>query len=303
MTIMELRCFIAVAKHLSYGKAAKSLYISQPAVSRHIISLEKELGTPLLNRNRQSVSLTAAGARFLSEAQDIVERIDLAKFNMQNDVSEAILNVGCVSSIQIHGLSDIYREFHRRCPEVIINNTEIGVQDYKRVSVGEHLDLAFVPGGNSYKTLFSNASLVYQRLYKGRLVCVVRRDHALAERERISLNDLAGETLILIDHDHCPPEMDEIQLMIRRQGENLRYFFSGSSLYTIPMIVAGLGIAIMPDFVCPRDERIVTIPVQIQKNVEYGIIYRANDKSKHLLQIVKIARECYGKSRSKYYRP
>ena len=71
LTVIELRCFIAVAKQLSYMKAAKSLYISQPAVSRHIISLEKELGTVLLNRNKQYVSLTAAGTRFLSEAEDI----------------------------------------------------------------------------------------------------------------------------------------------------------------------------------------------------------------------------------------
>ena len=298
MTVMELRCFIAVAQQLSYMKAAKSLYISQPAVSRHIISLEKELGTILLNRSKQSVSLTAAGTRFLSEAEDIIERIDLAKFNVQNNIGDEVLNVGCVSSIQIHGLSAIYRSFHKECPDVTISNTEISALDYRRVSVGDHLDIAFVPGGPRYDSMFSSASLIYHRLYQGHLVCVLPEGHSLAAKEAITLDDLTGETLILLDHDHCPPEMDEIQLMIRRNGKNLRYYFSGSSLYTIPMIDAGLGIAIMPDFVCPPARGIITVPVHIKNTVEYGLIYRANDKSESIQQLSRITRDYYSQKSS-----
>ena len=293
MTVMELRCFIAVAKQLSYMKAAKSLYISQPAVSRHIISLEKELGTILLYRNKQYVSLTASGTRFLSEAEDIIERIDLAKYNVQNNIGDEVLNVGCVSSIQIHGLSAIYRAFHTVCPDVTISNTEISALDYRRVSVGDHLDIAFVPGGIVYDSMFTSASLIYHRLYKGKLVCVLPANHSLASKSSITLDDLAGETLILLDHEHCPPEMDEIQLMIRRNGKNLRYYFSGSSLYTIPMIDAGLGIAVMSDFVCPPQEGIITVPVNMKHTVEYGMIYRANDKSERIQQFSRITRDYY----------
>ena len=293
MTVMELRCFIAVAKKLNYVKAAKSLYISQPAVSRHIISLEKELGTPLFHRSRQYVTLTAAGNRFLSEAEDIIERIDLAKYNIQNSTDNELLSVGCVSSIQIQGLSQIYREYHKLNPNVTISNTEIAVSDYRRVSIGDRLDIAFVPGGSSYSAPYSGAALKYQTLYKGCLTCVVRKDHPLSERKSVAINDLSGETLILIDHDHCPPEMDEIQLEIRRNGNNLKYYFSGSSLYTIPMIEAGLGIAVMPDFVVPPAEYIAAVPVSIPYAVEYGLIFRANDKSEHIRKMVRITTDYY----------
>ena len=154
----------------------------------------------------------------------------------------------------------------------LLSNTEISAHDYRRVSVGDHLDLAFVPGGISYDPMFSSASLIYHRLYKGHLVCVLPTGHSLSPKEAVTLDDLAGETLILLDHDHCPPEMDDIQLMIRRNGKDLRYYFSGSSLYTIPMIVAGLGIAVMPDSVCPPEKSIITVPVQIKYSVEYGMI-------------------------------
>ena len=120
--------------------------------------------------------------------------------------------------------------------------------------------------------MFSSASLIYHRLYKGHLVCVLPTGHSLSPKEAVTLDDLAGETLILLDHDHCPPEMNDIQLMIRRNGKDLRYYFSGSSLYTIPMIVAGLGIAVMPDSVCPPEKSIITVPVQIKYSVEYGMI-------------------------------
>ena len=76
MTITQLRCFVEVAKELNYAKAAANLYISQPAVSRHVIALENDLGVTLFSRSRHNVALTSAGMRFYSEAKDILERIE-----------------------------------------------------------------------------------------------------------------------------------------------------------------------------------------------------------------------------------
>ena len=64
MTITQLRCFVEVAKELNYAKAAANLYISQPAVSRHVIALENDLGVTLFSRSRHNVALTSAGMRF-----------------------------------------------------------------------------------------------------------------------------------------------------------------------------------------------------------------------------------------------
>ena len=293
MTIIQLRCFVEVAQELNYAKAASNLFISQPAVSRHIISLENDLGVQLFVRSRHHVALTSAGNLFYSEAKDILERIDLSKHSILNNPGEETLNVGCVSSIRIDGLSKIYSKYHAKMPHVCINNTEITASDYRRVSSGDHLDVAFVPSSLKGHLSYKEASLDYYTLYRGTLCCVMRADHRLVSKERITFHDLQGETLILLDHEHCPPSMDAVQIEIRKNAEKIKYYYSGSSLYSIPMIIGGLGLAIMPDFVCPKSDEIILRPFDLPAQLEFGIICRNNDNSALVRTFIDVAREEY----------
>ena len=293
MTIIQLRCFVEVAQELNYAKAASNLFISQPAVSRHIISLENDLGVQLFVRSRHHVALTSAGNLFYSEAKDILERIDLSKHSILNNPGEETLNVGCVSSIRIDGLSKIYAKYHAKMPHVCINNTEITAGDYRRVSSGDHLDVAFVPSSLKGHLSYKEASLNYYTLYRGTLCCVMRADHRLVSKERITFHDLQGETLILLDHEHCPPSMDAVQIEIRKNAEKIKYYYSGSSLYSIPMIIGGLGLAIMPDFVCPKSDEIILRPFDLPAQLEFGIICRNNDNSALARTFIDVAREEY----------
>ena len=293
MTIIQLRCFVEVAQELNYAKAASNLFISQPAVSRHIISLENDLGVQLFVRSKHHVALTSAGNLFYSEAKDILERIDLSKHSILNNPGEETLNVGCVSSIRIDGLSKIYAKYHAKMPHVCINNTEITAGDYRRVSSGDHLDVAFVPSSLKGHLSYKEASLNYYTLYRGTLCCVMRADHRLVSKERITFHDLQGETLILLDHEHCPPSMDAVQIEIRKNAEKIKYYYSGSSLYSIPMIIGGLGLAIMPDFVCPKSDEIILRPFDLPAQLEFGIICRNNDNSALVRTFIDVAREEY----------
>ena len=293
MTIIQLRCFVEVAQELNYAKAASNLFISQPAVSRHIISLENDLGVQLFVRSRHHVALTSAGNLFYSEAKDILERIDLSKHSILNNPGEETLNVGCVSSIRIDGLSKIYAKYHAKMPHVCINNTEITAGDYRRVSSGDHLDVAFVPSSLKGHLSYKEASLNYYTLYRGTLCCVMRADHRLVSKERITFHDLQGETLILLDHEHCPPSMDAVQIEIRKNAEKIKYYYSGSSLYSIPMIIGGLGLAIMPDFVCPKSDEIILRPFDLPAQLEFGIICRNNDNSALVRTFIDVARKEY----------
>lgn len=293
MTITQLRCFVEVAKELNYAKAAANLYISQPAVSRHVIALENDLGVTLFSRSRHNVALTSAGMRFFSEAKDILERIDLSKSSILENPGEEMLNVGCVSSIQIKGLSKIYEAYHKSRPDVMISNTEISAFDYKRVSLGDHLDIAFVPNMAKGSSQYSDASLKYVSLYIGKLCCVMKNDHRLSCKELVTFSDLEGETLIFLDHEHCPPAMDEVQFEIRKNGSNYTYYYSGSSLYTVPMIIAGLGLAIMPDFVCPPSGEVTLRPFELPCHLEYGIIFRNNDRSDRVRSFVETAKQIH----------
>ena len=69
MTFTQLRCFIEVARQLNFARAAETLYISQPAVSRQIHALENELGVRLFDRTRHVVALTSAGESFYHDPE------------------------------------------------------------------------------------------------------------------------------------------------------------------------------------------------------------------------------------------
>lgn len=76
MELKHLRSFIALADTLNYSRAAEILFLSQPALSRHIQDLESDLGVPLFTRTTRQVSLTLAGEEFRERAKDILSRIE-----------------------------------------------------------------------------------------------------------------------------------------------------------------------------------------------------------------------------------
>ena len=83
MELRHLRAFVAVAETLHFGLAADRLHLAQPALSRTIAQLERELGVALLTRSTRSVRLTDAGATFLAEARALLDGLDRATLRTQ----------------------------------------------------------------------------------------------------------------------------------------------------------------------------------------------------------------------------
>ena len=96
MELRHLRYFVAVAESLSFTKGAQKLRLAQPSLTRQIQNLEEEVGVRLLDRNKQGVSLTREGEKFLIDAKRIltlsVEIIDSARGSC--DAAPAPLNIG-----------------------------------------------------------------------------------------------------------------------------------------------------------------------------------------------------------------
>ncbi|MFD9615238.1 LysR family transcriptional regulator, partial [Streptomyces sp. NPDC059083] len=78
MELRHLRAFVAVAEELNFGRAAQRLYVTQPALSRTIRSLEKLVGCDLFHRNTRSVGLTPAGTALLDRTRDVLAGLDSA---------------------------------------------------------------------------------------------------------------------------------------------------------------------------------------------------------------------------------
>lgn len=97
MNLIQVEYFLAVAEKLNFTVAAKSLFISQPALSKQIKLLEEELDTQLFIRDSRKVMLTAAGEKFRVDLLEIVERLETAKNNaiMIGKKEQSLLEIGC----------------------------------------------------------------------------------------------------------------------------------------------------------------------------------------------------------------
>src|ERR1700678_2539755 len=123
LPLNALRAFEGVAKHLSFTAAANALLISQSALSRHVIALEKLIGTQLFERKPHALVLTKAGQHLLPAVMKSFDRLEYALDDIRNDGTAALrtLRVQMPPSFAVHLAVPILRDFRRAAPDVEID--------------------------------------------------------------------------------------------------------------------------------------------------------------------------------------
>ncbi|MCO5999669.1 LysR family transcriptional regulator [Actinoallomurus rhizosphaericola] len=147
MEVRQLRYFVTVAEIGHFGRAAERLHIVQPAVSKQIAGLERELGLTLFDRSRRQIRLTADGEAFLPHARRALRAIDRAA-KAAADLAAGtagLLHVGSSPGLG-RRLEDILTEFRGRHPDVTVDlTTTSSVPDKLAAILTGDLDAAFVP--------------------------------------------------------------------------------------------------------------------------------------------------------------
>src|ERR1700731_4701727 len=120
MELRHLRYFMAIGEEQHYGRAARRLRVAQPALSRQIQDLEKELGFALFDRLPRGVKLNSAGKLFLEDARRILQEVEEAKLRAERVATgkAGTLRVGFVEALSWHGVvPDSIRLFRSRLPD------------------------------------------------------------------------------------------------------------------------------------------------------------------------------------------
>lgn len=101
MRLEQISYFLSVAEHGNITAAARSLYISQPALSKQITLLEQEIGLPLFERQARGVTLTRAGMQFQKDLKNILKELENAKKNavLAGRAQKPLLNIGCFDGV------------------------------------------------------------------------------------------------------------------------------------------------------------------------------------------------------------
>src|SRR6266567_7513293 len=201
MELRHLRYFVTVAAELHFARAAQRLFISQPALSQQVRSLEGELGFKLLQRNSRGVQLTPEGQAFLAEAHIVVRDADHAA-----EVARALAD-GATGHLRLSHLRTMPRglpervvsEYQRRHPSVeIIPESGSTEQNIDRVRGGQ-LDLAFV-----LAPLDDVPDLGCVEISAEPIVVALPSTHPLSRRRRIRREDLLGVPLVYYPRHNSP---------------------------------------------------------------------------------------------------
>src|ERR1700694_2622785 len=121
MELRHLRYFVAAGEEQHFGRAAARPHLAQPALSRQIQDLEREIGFLLFDRLPRGVRLSAAGALFLNDARPILQDVEEATRRAERTAQGKVgtLRLGIAFALSWHGLVvDSVREFRRRQPDV-----------------------------------------------------------------------------------------------------------------------------------------------------------------------------------------
>ncbi|KWE98060.1 LysR family transcriptional regulator [Burkholderia ubonensis] len=243
MELKQLRYFVAVADELHFGRAAKRLFISQPALSFDIRKFEDALGVQLFARTSKSVALTNAGEVLLGEARRLLlQAAEAERLTVRSASGYAgRLRVGFVHSMLYRGLPDAVRRFEADHPGVEIVLSEMNTQAQVQAIQRGQIDLGYAHWGHFPPEVDSTP------IHAEPFVCCLPAGHPLARRRQVALAALADEPFILFPRDAAPHYHDLIIAQCVNAGFSPLIRHEARLWQTIlSMIEFGMGVALVP---------------------------------------------------------
>ncbi len=244
MDLHQLRCFVAAAEELHFGRAAQRLEMPPSALGRFIRILEEDLGTRLMMRTTRSVTLTDDGAAFLKEARSLLAQAEAlaAKFRMSGRKQAATVRVGAIDSAAAGLLPMLLHDFRMQRTDVTVQLVEDKtIRLLPRVLSGR-IDLAFVRPPES-----PDKRLEFMFLFHETAVVAVSDRHPLASRKRVNIADLANQPLIVPERRSRPHSHDLTMKLFSEAALEARIVQVADEKQTIVNLVsADLGVAIVP---------------------------------------------------------
>jgi LysR family hydrogen peroxide-inducible transcriptional activator len=265
MTLTELRYIVAVARERHFGRAAEGCFVSQPTLSVAIKKLEEELDVKLFERGASEVSVTPLGEAIVRQAQSVLEQAAAIKeiAKRGKDPLNGALRLGIIYTIGPYLLPELVKnaiELTPQMPLMLQENFTVKLLDMLRT--GE-LDCAIMAEP------FPDTGLAIAPLYDEPFVIAVPKNHPLAQRQRVSADELKQETMLLLGTGHCfRDHVLEVCPEFARfssDAEGIRKSFEGSSLETIKhMVASGMGVTVVPQLSVPRDPQphVVYVPFE-----------------------------------------
>lgn len=244
MTTERLEEFAVLANLLNYSKAAETLFVSQSILSRHIKSIEEELGVTLFIRDTHGVRLTDEGKYLLKWAEPILKRAERAVAELTSDAQrfEGSVRILCEEQTLSTPVLTFLRSFHGYYPGIDIRLSPIIGSSKKEHIYGTDILLSSC---DFLETLRKDASGVY--LTSQEPLLAIPPYHHLGDLQEIRLEDLAGENLIVPQVDELYDPYARNAMIAGRKCRGALRKLSAENIYAaLLMVELGAGVMLIP---------------------------------------------------------
>lgn len=255
--------FLAVAENLSFSKAANDLFISQPAVTKHIKELEKKYKTSLFERKGNKIFLTKAGKLAYSFFKQIHNQYRNFEFELWqlNESFKGFLRIGASSTIAQYLLPQILAAFHKSFPEIelfLFNGNSVQME---QKLLKDEIDLALVENASSHQ------DLKYRDFLNDEIVVVTGANSVYAKKQVLSTADLKSIPIVLREKGSGTLEViKEVLVKNKLDPSKLNIFIHLGSTESIKNFLLNFdGIALISEKAIERELQqkiLVKIPVK-----------------------------------------
>ncbi|MBE6080625.1 MAG: LysR family transcriptional regulator [Veillonella sp.] len=273
MDITHLKYFVEVARQKSFTKAAQTLHVSQPSLSKAVRLLEGEWNKQLFRRRGHRIELTNEACAVLPQIEALVRQFEVLEHQMHhtNDTESGELILGIPPMIGSSFLSPIIRDFMAAYPQISLKVSEHGSPQIAQLVQDNQLQVGFVtlpvsdftnPDTQTY--IFNHQPLYY----------VMQPDSPFAHYDSVTLHEIRKEPLVFFHpsfslYDIILGRFQEIGVVPQIVAQSNNWDF------ITELVKSGLGTAILPQTICERlnKEQLVSIPIEPRINWVLGMIW------------------------------
>lgn len=256
MELAQLKYFQVMANIRHFTRAARMLDVTQPALSRSMAKLEKDLDVPLFKRSEGEIELTPEGERLLRRVDRILREVDSAREEASNAHAEVSkeFRLSFIHSLGSYALPHILQDFRALYPDIRIQlNQQDSAALALQVAAGE-TDLCLC------STIPTTEYSAWVYLWSEELFVTVPLGHRFAERENINLHELEDEPLVAMKSSYSLRIL--VDQFFDLAGIHPEITFEGDDVSTISgLVAAGLGVSLLPKLAGVEHPELRYIPV------------------------------------------
>lgn len=293
----QLETFIRAADAGSFSKAAEETFITTSAVIKQINLLEADLNVKLFHRSHRGLTLTKAGQSLYRDAKYIIHYSREAVIRARNAMQENdnVIRIGTSPMTPANSLVELWPRIHEYCPEIKFQlvpyeNTPENAREILK-NLGQRID---VVAGIFDETLLGYRECAGFEICRKPLCCAMSVQHPLAQKERLSISDLYGQNLMLIQPEWSH-HMDTLRSTLTRLYPQINIIsFDFYDMNVFNRCENSSDILITINSMSEMHPLIKTIPVDWKHDIPFGLLHapQPSDAVKRFLDAVHRIMQC-----------